>query len=283
MGDKQTRTLIAAFDQYSTACQAARDLNENGVPQDAIYIDSNQKTAGAGSAGYSAASGSSLAEWWDSTIGSDREREARGDYEAALAGGRTILRAIVSEEMTDHSIDILNQHGAAEIETRSRPSTTISSPGSERRGGVHIYSHDRLFPAEPRSASTMHSTSFKRGSDSVLSGFGTTAGSGTLAGEATAGSAIQDFSFQDLTDQEEISDYKRHFEQNYSAGRGDFESIRPAYEFGVRTAADERFRKMTWEDAEAEVRSGYEHRRAALPWEEARPAVRYAWERGKNR
>ena len=279
-----TRTLIATFQDYSTACQAARDLTENGVPQDAIYIDSDQKTTGAGSSGLNnrVGSGAGFSQWWESYFGSDREQTARTEYEGAIARGGTVLRAVVDEQMTDRSTDILNQHGAAEIETRSQTPTTAPSEGTNRRGGVRIYSHDRLFPAEPRSASTVHSTSFKRGSDSVLSGFGMTPGSGTLAGEATAGSAIQDHSFQDLTDQEELSDYKRHFGQNFS-GRSDFNNMLPAYDFGARTAEDERYRKMSWEDAEAEVRSNYEYRRAALPWEEARPAVRYGWERGRNR
>jgi hypothetical protein len=126
----------------------------------------------------------------------------------------------------------------------------------------------------------MHSTSFKRGSDSVMSGFGMTPGAGTLAGEATAGSAIQDYSFQDLTNQEEISDFERHFAQNYSSP-SDFGSLLPAYKYGHQSASDERFRKMTWDEAEPELRSGYPEG-ATCPWDEARTAVRYAWERRLN-
>jgi hypothetical protein len=278
--EKNTRILIATFSDYSTACQAARALNEHGVPQDAVYIDSNQKTAGAGSGGYDQQNGGQFSEWWSSRFGSDREQSARQEYEGALASGRTVVRCIVDESLTDASTDILNQHGAAEIETRSEAPATATLSGSSspaRRGGVRVYTHDNLYPAEPRHASTMHSTSFKRGSDSVMSGFGMSPGEGTLAGPATAGSAIQDYSFQDLTNQEEISDFKRHFEQNYS-GRSDFGSLLPAYNYGYTSASDERFRKMSWDEAEPELRSGYREG-ATCPWGEARAAVRYAYER----
>jgi hypothetical protein len=271
--EKNTRILIATFRDYSTACQAARDLNEHGVPQDAVYIDSNQKTAGAGSGGYNQQGGGQFSEWWSSRFGSDREQSARQEYEGALASGRTVVRCIVEENLTDTSTAILNQHGAAEIETRSESPATASAP----RGGVRIYTHDNLYPAEPRHASTMHSTSFKRGSDSVRSGFGMTPGEGTLAGPATAGSGIQDYSFQDLTNQEEISDFKRHFEQNYS-GRSDFGSLLPAYNYGYTTASDERFRKMSWDEAEPQLRSSYPEG-ATCPWDDARAAVRYGFHR----
>lgn len=267
---KNNRTLIATFRDYSTACQAARDLNENGIPQESVHIDSNQKTAGAGSTGYQNENQSGFSEWWSSFFGNEQEQAARQEYEGALAGGRTVLRAVVLEELTDVSTDILNQNGAAEIETRSE------SPAGNSRGGVRIYSHDNLFPTEPRSASTMRGVSFKRGADSVQSGFGMTPGAGTLAGEATVGSAIQDYSFQDLTDQNEMTDYRRHFEKNYS-GRT-FESMLPAYRYGIQSATDQRYRDMSWDEVESQLRERYPEG-ATCPWNEALPAVRYGWER----
>src|ERR1700736_374250 len=92
-----TRTLISTFNDYSTARQAARELENNGVPADAIQIDSNRKTAGAGSSDYQNEEQhqSGFMGWWNSFFGSDRDDEERRGYEGALAGGSTILRATV--------------------------------------------------------------------------------------------------------------------------------------------------------------------------------------------
>src|SRR5438309_6145246 len=92
-----TRTLVATFNDYSTARQAARELEDNGVPSDAVHVDSNQKTAGAGSSGYANEEHhqSGFSAWWNSLFGSDDGDTERSGYETALRGGGTILRATV--------------------------------------------------------------------------------------------------------------------------------------------------------------------------------------------
>jgi hypothetical protein len=116
-------------------------------------------------------------------------------------------------------------------------------------------------------------TSLKTPAPGVQSGFGTTAGAGTLAGEATASSAIQDFSAQDLT-----SDYRRDFEQNYGSD-SDFNSMRPAYEYGYRNASDPRYRGKSWDQVENDVRSDYERTNPGSSWERAKNAIRYGWDK----
>jgi len=208
MAERNTRTLIATFGDFGTACQAARELNDSGVPNHDVYIDSNQKTAGAGSGGYpSDPEQPRFSDWWGNTFGSEREQEARAEYEGALTGGRAVLWAQVTEELTDVSTNILNRNGAVEIETRSPAADSrIGTAGETSRypqtqGGVRIYDSGSLHPPERRKAAFSRGTTQRRGSDLVQSGFGSTPGSSTLAGEATAGSGIQDESYQDLTEQ----------------------------------------------------------------------------------
>jgi len=106
-----------------------------------------------------------------------------------------------------------------------------------------------------------------------MSGGGTTAGAGTLAGEATAGSAINADDYS--------SDYRRNFEQTYGAG-SDFESLRPAYEYGYRNASDPRYQGRSWSEIENDVRADYERSQPGSRWEQVKDAVRYGWEKVKG-
>ncbi len=112
-----TRTLVATFKDYSTARQASRDLQDLGVPADAIHVDSNQKTTGAGwSAYHDEEHHSGFTNWWKNLFESDQNDEERQGYEGALAAGNAILRATVSAELLEPAVDALNRQGAADIQ-----------------------------------------------------------------------------------------------------------------------------------------------------------------------
>jgi uncharacterized protein (TIGR02271 family) len=389
-----TRTLVATFNDYSTARQAARELEDNGVPSDAVQIDSNQRTAGAGSSGYANEEHQSgFSSWWNSLFGSDDDTE-RTSYESAIAGGRTVLRADVPAGMVDSAVTILNRYGAADIDRRAgsgdeRSAGTASATAGVattgrngaievveeelqvgkraiRRGGVRIYSHvvsqpveeqvrlreehvnverrpvDReISPAEvsalrdqtievtemaeepvvakrarvreevlvgkeatertetirdnvrhtevevePLGRETTGATS-QTGTETAgrnpvratglspnapspgaMSGFGSTAGAGTLAGTTTAGSGASDFT----------PDFNRHFEQTYGTS-SNFESMRPAYEYGYRSAGDPRYRGKSWDQVEDQLRSDYQTSNPNSTWEQTKDAIRHGWEK----
>jgi hypothetical protein len=101
----------------------------------------------------------------------------------------------------------------------------------------------------------------------VLSGFGSTAGAGTLAGETTAG-----FDDHDLT-----SSYRRNFEQTFGT-EGGFEEMQPAYDFGYRTASDGRYQGRSWDNVEDDLQTDYQLAYPESKWEEVRLAVRHGWE-----
>ncbi|MDQ1470933.1 MAG: hypothetical protein QOJ99_2413 [Bryobacterales bacterium] len=388
-----TRTLVATFNDYSTARQAARELEDNGVPPDAVHIDSNQKTAGAGSTGYSNEEHhkSGFSSWWNSLFGSDDDTERTG-YESAIAGGGTILRATVPAGMVDSAVTILNRYGAVDIDRRSGTvdqrtasagtGTALSGAVNEaievveeelqvgkraiRRGGVRVYSHVVSQPVqeqvrlreervnverrpvdreispeevsalrdqtvevtemaeepvvakrarvreevvvgkeatertetirdnvrhtevevEPLGQETTGAASSQTGTESgrnpvratglspsapspgVMSGFGSTAGSGTLAGDATAGSGARDLT----------PDFNTHFEQTYGTG-SNFESMRPAYEYGYTSAGDPRYKGKSWDQVENQLRSDYQTRNPESTWERVKDAVRHGWEK----
>lgn len=127
-----TRTLVATFADYSTARQAARDLENLGISEDAISVDSFQKTAGAGSTLHQNEEPheSGFVAWWNSLFNSDDENQRREydderrGYEGALATGNAILRASVPIEKLDAAVDVLNRSGAVDVDRRSGSSNT---------------------------------------------------------------------------------------------------------------------------------------------------------------
>lgn len=78
---------------------------------------------------------------------------------------------------------------------------------------------------------------------------------------------------EDLTE-----DYRTHFERMYGQG-SDFETMRPAYEFGYRAAADPKYKGKTWDDAEGDLKSECERAGPNCQWAQIRSAVRYGWEK----
>jgi uncharacterized protein (TIGR02271 family) len=173
---RNTRTLIATFDDYSTARQAARELEDRGVPAGAIHVDSNRKTTGAGSAQYHDAQDheSGFKEWWNSLFGSNDDGKDGRDYEEALSGGRAIIRLTIAAEDVDTAVDTLNRNGARQVGTgdgvtsravsgEKRSSVTEKAGNvpvqvveeelqvgkrAVQRGGVRVYSHVVSQPVE---------------------------------------------------------------------------------------------------------------------------------------
>jgi len=341
--------------------------------------------------------------WWHSLFGDDDDDTERTRYEGAIAGGSTVLRVTVPENLTDRAAEILNRNGAEDVDKLSSQEATRTDfartgtserqaeggpiqvveeelqvgKRSVRRGGVRIYSHVVSQPVEqnvnlheehvtverrqvnreispeevnrlrdqtievtetaeepvvakrarvreevvvgkegtnrtetirdnvrrteveveqltPETANVGETTrgtatasagtttgsttgtgrrptglSPNEPSPSVQSGFGSTAGQGTLAGESTAGWAGD----RDIT-----TGYRKHFESMYEPG-GDFEAMRPAYEYGSRYANDERYRGRQWSDVESDLRSGYERDNPGSTWDNVKAAVRHGWER----
>ncbi len=165
---QNARTLIATFNDYSAARQAERELEDAGVPSSAIHLDSNRKTAGAGSTGYREEQHESgFKEWWNSLFGSDDGDRDRTDYEGAISRGGTVLRATVDAAAVDTAVDILNRNGAQDV-GGAVTGTARSSVASDtakgsvpvveeelqigkravQRGGVRIYSHVISQPVE---------------------------------------------------------------------------------------------------------------------------------------
>lgn len=373
------QTLVATFQDYSAAQNAARELETVGVPRDAIHIDSNRKTTGAGSTERrTEEEHGGFMGWWDRMFGSHHD-EDRTYYEGSLASGSAILRANVPQNLIDTAIDTMNHNGAIDIDrgrgtggtgyaeqTRgSKPIKVVEEDlqvGKRpvQRGGVRVYSHVVNEPVEeqvrlrherakverrpvdrdarpeevnalrdqtievtemteepvvskkarvkeevvvgkeatertetirdnvrrtevevenlnepnrgPRETRPATGMSPNPPTRDVKSGFGTTPGAGTLAGEGTTRYRDEDFT----------PEYRKNFEQTYGSDTG-FDTMRPAYEYGRRTAEDARFHGRSWDDAERDIRTDYERNNPGSSWDRAKSAVRYGWDRFSGR
>jgi hypothetical protein len=240
-----TATLVATFTDYPTARQAARELENLGIPRDSIYIVSNQKTAGAGSADYQTGqSQSGFMSWWHGLFGSEQHADDRKTFEGALANGNAILRVTTDAASVDPAVEVLNQQGAIDIDR-----------------GVRVYSHGPTLGKRRPTGLSPHPPS-----PNIMSEGAGTPGSGTLAGPTTARFTEQDFT----------PEYRKNFEQLFGSQSG-FDSMEPAYEYGYRSAGDIRYKGRSWEEVENDLRAAYERDNPDVSWDRAKPAIRYGW------
>ncbi|HEY3835855.1 MAG TPA: hypothetical protein VGL72_04765 [Bryobacteraceae bacterium] len=256
-----TTTLVATFKEYSSARQAARELENIGIPSESIHVDSIQKTARAGSVEYQS--------------GPAEEQLA---YGSTVASANAILRASVADDVVDSAMEVFNRNGAIHVDrggidrdemdrekvgrgtrTAQSPLNLSDIPPTPKTGGP-IRARSRKKPAQGMSPNMP--------APSVMSGFGTTPGTGTLAGESTTRSSEQEFT----------PEYRDSFEQKSGTGAG-FEAMRPAYDYGSRIAADARYRGRTWDEIENDLRAAYERDYPDSPWETSRDAVHQGWEK----
>jgi hypothetical protein len=242
-----TATIVATFSEYTAARQAARELENIGIPRDSIYIVSNRKTAGAGSADYQTEqSQSGFMSWWHGLFGSEQHADDRKAFEGALASGNAILRVTMDAESVDSVVEVLNREGAIDIDS-----------------GVRVYSHGPAIGKRRPTGLSPHPPS-----PNVMSEGAGTPGSGTLAGPTTARFTEQDFT----------PEYRKNFEQMFGTQSG-FDAMEPAYEYGYRSASDVRYKGRSWEEVEKDLRNAFERDNPNVDWDRAKPAIRYGWGR----
>jgi uncharacterized protein (TIGR02271 family) len=194
----------------------------------------------------------------------DQTIEVTETAEVPVVAKRSRVReeVVVGKESTERTETVRDNLRRTEVEIEQLGGESESSETMERRMTGSTSGSDR------RRDTLTHSPAA-----GVLSGSGSTAGAGTLAGEATAGTTLADFT----------PEYRRNFEQTYGTG-ADFEAMRPAYEYGSTNASEERYRGRSWDEVESNLHSDYEARNPGSSWDKAKAAVRHGWEKvtGEN-
>ncbi len=76
-------------------------------------------------------------------------------------------------------------------------------------------------------------------------------------------------------------DYRAHHGRSFR-GRGDYESVKPAYRFGAHMASQPEYRGRDWSMVEGDARRRFEERNPGR-WEELKDAVRHGYERMRSK
>lgn len=78
-----------------------------------------------------------------------------------------------------------------------------------------------------------------------------------------------------------ISDFYRHYSENYAQSGYPYEQYERAYRYGYDLSYDPLFSNRTWAEVEPEARRYWEEQ-DERPWEQFKDAVRHAWEEVKR-
>jgi len=122
----QRSTVVGVFDYYNTARAAARELEEIGIPREDINVQSNVAT---GTAGGSADGGSyenrehqehhgGISGFFHRLFGGDDD-DSRNHYSEAIRRGGSVVVVTAAPNLIERVADILNQHGAIDIDRRA--------------------------------------------------------------------------------------------------------------------------------------------------------------------
>jgi len=113
---QDTSTVIAVFDDYSTAESAARELENIGVPRDSIDVRSNFKTGAAGRSEYADDSQQGgISGFFHRLFGGHEDSD---HYAEAIRRGSAVVSVTAPADQLDRAVDILNSRGAVDIDRR---------------------------------------------------------------------------------------------------------------------------------------------------------------------
>ena len=118
--EQEQKTVVGVFDDYATAQQAARELENNGIPRAQIQVESNMKT---GAAGYG---GGEMEEHHEGGVSGffhrlfgGGEDDERGHYQESLRRGNAIVAVTAEAGQIDRIARIMNDLGAVDIDRRA--------------------------------------------------------------------------------------------------------------------------------------------------------------------
>ena len=103
----------------------------------------------------------------------------------------------------------------------------------------------------------------------------------TTGEEAAWRTAADSSRHHDADDRDDDSTFRRDYESRFGESGGSYDDYAAAYHYGRRLRGDERHVGRSWEEMEADARSGWEqeHREgeSRKDWDEVRDAVHYSW------
>jgi uncharacterized protein (TIGR02271 family) len=75
-------------------------------------------------------------------------------------------------------------------------------------------------------------------------------------------------------------DFRRDFSSRYGSLEGaSYETYAPAYQYGLSSASDARFKGRSWDDIQETMKTDYMRHNPNSKWDQMKGAVRYGWEK----
>ena len=85
-----------------------------------------------------------------------------------------------------------------------------------------------------------------------------------------------------MTNDDDDSYYRNHYNATYSTTGDDFDSYQPAYSYGSEMRKSDMYRNRPWDDVEPDLRSNWDARypnNGVSTWDKMKAAVRHGWDR----
>jgi uncharacterized protein (TIGR02271 family) len=117
--EQEQITVVGVFDDYATTQQAAREMENDGVPRSQIQVESNMKTGAAGYGGVETEEHheGGIRGFFHRLFGGDDGEH--GHYQEALRRGNSIVAVTAGPEQIDRIARIMNDLGAIDIDRRA--------------------------------------------------------------------------------------------------------------------------------------------------------------------
>jgi uncharacterized membrane protein len=179
-------------------------------------------------------------------------------YAEGIRRGGVLVTARTSDVDTQRVHGILNRYSPANIEDRA---------AAWRQEGWKGYNEK----AKPYTAAQISQERARYG-----------AAMSQTPGAAYRTDVKVDRSGTNMTMDENLTNWRNHYQKNFAKSGWTFERYEPAYQYGYDLYNDKRYSNWDWARLEPEARRTWETRYPEDAWDKAKLAVRYAWESIKD-
>lgn len=132
------RTLSALYDNRSEAIEAVDELVSSGVARDHISVVSGSEPPETGGAGTGYGTRGEEPGFWASLSNLFIPEEDRQAYDEGISRGGTTVIAKVDENQVARAVDILESHGAVDLDERERSWRREGWAGAYRPGAASL-------------------------------------------------------------------------------------------------------------------------------------------------
>jgi hypothetical protein len=244
-------------------------------------------TAGASTlvgAGIGAAAGGVIG----ALVGAGIPEEDASFYAEGIRRGGTLVMVKASDDMAQNAYDIMQRHGAVDVDKRSGMWRQHGWSGFDANAGPYAGTSDadekwerssKVGTAGGAAAGAVAGAAVGSAGGPVGTAIGGVAGAVTGAGVGAAGD-IAGKSMEESYDRYD-SDFRTHYQSSAANSGYTYDQYAPVYRYGYGLANDPLYRERSWADIEPDARRRWEERNPGT-WEQFKESVRYAWDKARG-